>query len=499
MQKIGDFWVRKIHQSWFVVWFSVGVVVGVILGTAFRINYFASGWFIMLSGVLFVICLVRPLLLYGVLAVLAGFLVSFVRVAEELSGEKYIRQFYGVSVMVVGEIGGDPETDEAQTKIKLVNLRFGGGCKNGQMGDGEKSCIMSRGSIYVTLQKNEDLKWGDMVALSGRMSEGFGTYAGYMYKPRIMWWARPEPRPWIMSVRDWFAGRVEQMIGGTEAKLGLSYLVGMKTGLPDELKENLRTVGLTHIVVASGAHLAILVGVARKLFGKISRFAGFLFSVIFILVFMMLVGWTPSILRAGVMTILTLISWYVGRKITSWRMILMVAAATLIINPMFIINIGWLLSFASYAGITILMPKLAKVFYGEQKPGFVGGTILMTVSATLMTLPIILYYYGQVSLISVMANLLILPTLSIAMGFTFLTGVVAGIPGVNLIAAWCATRILEFHIVVVVFFGGMVQFLVKIEPYQMWVFLIYVVIATILAFGNLLKKKKNVVKLNYHE
>ena len=284
----------------------------------------------------------------------------------------------------------------------------------------------------------------------------------------------------IVTMRDYFAERIRAEIPEPEVSLGLSYLLGMKTGLPKGLSENLRIVGLTHIVVASGAHLSILVEVAKKIFGKISRRAGLLFSITFILFFMSMVGWTPSIMRAGVMTILSLIAWYVGRKIAPWRLILMVAAFTLVINPEYIINLAWLLSFASFGGIMILGPKMTKFFYGEKKPGFIGEMVMTTIAATLMTLPITLYYFGQISLISVVANLLILPTLPYAMGLTFLAGVVAGIPGVEMIVSLCATKLLSFHIMVVEFFGGMPQFLIKISPYQPWVFWIYVPIVLII-------------------
>lgn len=461
---------KKIHQSWFVVWLSIGIICGVVLGLVFRINFFNSPIFFVLSGILFIICLVRPLLLCSVLALLAGLLLSFVRVAEELTGENYVRQFYGMDVVVTGEVDGDPETDEKETKLKLINLRFGEWCRDGE------ECFETRGSLYVSLYKNEDLARGDKVSFAGKISEGFGTYAGYMYRPRMMWWARPEPGNFAVVVRNWFAERIEKLVKEPEVKLGLSYLLGMKTGLPDDLEENLRIVGLTHIVVASGAHLAILVEVARKVFGRISRFAGLMFSCTFVVFFMAMVGWTPSIMRAGVMAILTLIGWYVGRKIDPLRMIVMVAAGTLLFNPNFLMNLGWLLSFASYAGIMVVMPRLQKFFYGDKKPGFVGSTILMTVSVTLMTLPIVLYFYGQVSLIAVVANLLILPTLPVAMGLVFLTGTMAGVPFAEGVLAWCATMILKFHIGVVEFFGQMSQFLVKIEPYQPWVFLIYLVI-----------------------
>lgn len=280
----------------------------------------------------------------------------------------------------------------------------------------------------------------------------------------------------VVGARDWFAERIGSALPKREAKLGMSYLLGMKSDLDKELSENLRAVGLTHIVVASGAHLSILVEIARKIFGRISRFSGLLFSVIFILFFMCMVGWTPSIMRAGVMAILSLFSWYTGRKIVAWRMILTVAAFTLMLNPLFLTSLGWLLSFASYAGIMILGPFITKFFYGDKKPGAIASVILTTIAATLMTLPITLYYFGQISLISVLANLLILPTLSYAMGLVFLSGVFMGVPIVGVTVGFLAEKLLDFHILIVEWFGGMEQFLIKIDLYEPRVFLLYLVI-----------------------
>ena len=295
-----------------------------------------------------------------------------------------------------------------------------------------------------------------------------------------------------ISTRDWFSERIQSEVPELESKLGLSYLLGMKSGLPKELAENLRAVGLTHIVVASGAHLAILVEVAKKLFGKISRFAAVLFSVLFILFFMAMVGWTPSILRAGVMSILTLLAWYVGRKMAPWRIILITAAGTLLINPDFIVNLGWLLSFVSFIGIRVLGPRLTQFFYGEKKPGMIASTVLATISATLMTLPITLFYFGQISLVNVFANLLILPTLPYAMGLVFFTGVFAGVPVFSDFVEFFTTKLLDFHIFIVELFGSWTQFLVKIDKNQAWVFLLYIVVAAPFLIGLLWKK---VVKL----
>ena len=466
-----------LHQSYLLLAFSVGIITGTILALVFRINYFASVRWLMVVVGLFFYAFIRPRVFLVVVMFISGMILAFFRASNELIGEYHIRQFFDKTVVVTGIIDGDPESDDSGTKFKIKELKFG-----------ENKELKLAGILYISEYKNEKLSRGDEVILSGKLEAGFGTYAGYMYKPKIIKHKRPEPGDLVLKVRNWFSDRIKKLIPEPQVNLGMSYLLGMKTGLPDDLSENLRIVGLVHIVVASGAHLSILVEIAKKLFGRISRTTTLLFSILFILFFMAMVGWTPSILRAGIMSIMTLVTWYVGRRIAPFRMIVLVMAGTLLINPMFVINLGWLLSFASFGGIMILGPKLTKYFYGEKKPGFLGETIVTTLSATLLTLPITLYYYGTVSLISVIANLLILPTLSFAMGLVFLTGIVSGLPGVELVISFVSQKLLEYHIAVVEFFGSMSYFLIKIPEYQPAVFLIYIPVIVPFLIGQFKRK-----------
>ena len=136
----------------------------------------------------------------------------------------------------------------------------------------------------------------------------------------------------------------------------------------------------------------------------------------------------------------------------------------------------------------ILGPRLTRFFYGEKKPGFISSIILTTVAATLMTLPITLYYYGQISLISVFANLLILPTLPYAMGLVFLTGVFAGVPGIEIVISFLATKLLDFHIFIVNFFGEQKQFLIETGQYHLWAFSLYLIIIVWLSIGHFKRK-----------
>ncbi len=284
---------------------------------------------------------------------------------------------------------------------------------------------------------------------------------------------------WVIAVRDWFAARISALIPEPGSQLGVAYLLGIKDALPATLNTNLKAVGLSHIVVASGAHLSILVEAARKIFGRISRFASLFFSILFIVLFMVMVGWTPSILRAGIMSILGLLTWYVGRRFAPWRIILITITITLLIDPTFCTNLGWLLSFASFIGVMILGPAIQKFLYGGEKPNAIASIIITTVAATIATLPLTLYFFGSISLISIVANLLILPTLPYAMGAVFLVGCFADVPILREILAFVANQLLSFHIGVVNFFAEQKFFIVQIPTGNLLVYIIYVVILLI--------------------
>ena len=135
---------------------------------------------------------------------------------------------------------------------------------------------------------------------------GFGTFAGSVYRANILYIKRPQPGDIALHIRDWFANAVRQAVPEPEASLGVSYLVGQRRALPEKLDIALRTAGLTHIVVASGYNLTILVRLARRLFVRISKYLSALVSGNLIIGFIGVTGLSPSITRAGLVTGLSL-------------------------------------------------------------------------------------------------------------------------------------------------------------------------------------------------
>lgn len=298
----------------------------------------------------------------------------------------------------------------------------------------------------------------------------------------------------ISYSKNWLVEQISDVLPEQEASLGTAYLLGEKDSLSTEFKDYLRIAGLSHIVVASGAHLSIIVGFVRKFFGKLSRRFGLIFGLIFVLIFMSLVGFTPSILRAGIMTFLSLAAWYVGRKFEPWKLILITAAITLLIDPRLIADVGWQLSFASFAGIMLLGPSLIRYFYGDKKPKFFGSMIITTLAANLLVAPISFYYFGSISLISVIANIIILPTLPFAMGITFCAGILHFVPLVSIGVAWVAEMSLKLHCLIIEFLGRQNYFLVSMPKNNPLVFLFYLVVLIPFAI-DWTKQRKN-AKIN---
>ena len=296
-----------------------------------------------------------------------------------------------------------------------------------------------------------------------------------------------------------FATSVKNVLGEDntrEASLGLAYLLGMRNELDSETLEILSLVGLTHIVVASGTHLGILVGFFKKYFGKVSRFSGLLFSLCFIFIFGEMIGWTASITRAAIVAVLALIGWYYGRKFEPVKIILLAMAITLVVNPMNVTDLGWLLSFGSFTGILVLAPELTRFFYGKQKPNPIAEIILATFAATLMCAPILLYFFGSLSLISVIANLLILPTIPVVMGLVFLSGIVGFLPNFFLFTIaqkavmFITTAFLKYHLLVMEFFAKRTEFIIQIPSGKTGVFLLYIVILAPFIFGSFVRAQK---------
>lgn len=301
------------------------------------------------------------------------------------------------------------------------------------------------GRVRVRGYGAPSVRRGDVVEIYGKMREGYGNRQGSVSFAKITVHGRSANV--VEDIRAKYFAGVYTALPEPNASLGLGFLVGLRTLLPEELLNQLSATGLTHIVAVSGYNLTILVRFTRRLFARKSIYLAMLSSVSLMMAFLAVTGFTPSIVRAAIVSGLSLTAWYYGRKVHPVMIILLSAAITAFWNPLYLwYDLGWYLSFAAFFGILVLAPLLTARLFAN-KPGPMGQVVIETVSAQMMALPIIAVIFGEISLISLFANALILPMIPVAMFLTFVAGLAGAlVPYISGWFAWPADFLLTFMV-----------------------------------------------------
>lgn len=451
---------RKIHSSWLIAYFCVGIVSGSALVPFARQTFFSSLAWLLVGLLLFGLVLWRRAVYLAPLIIVAGLAVGLWRGSSLQSQLVVYERLVGHSVTVSASVTDDPDVGRhGEVLLRLGNVAI----------DNHEVA----GKVWVSMNHSEDIKRGDKIVIRGKLNSGFGSFAAVMYQAKLVSWQRPEPGDMARQVRDWFADHVRLGVDEPQASLGLGYLLGQRRALPEDLQQALVVTGLTHVVVASGYNLTILVRLARRMFERVSKYLSALSATTMIVAFIAVTGASPSMSRAGLVSGLSLAAWYYGRKFHPLVILPFAAAITVLVDPTYAWNdLGWQLSFAAFGGVMILAPLLQRYFFGDKEPGTIRQILGETISAHIVTLPILILAFGQFSNVAIISNLLILPFVPLAMLLTFIAGIGAILlPGFATVIAWPAQALLAYMIEVVRYFASLswAQTVVQIQPWVVWV------------------------------
>lgn len=425
-------WAQKVHSSWQIATASAGLITGVaaVLVSPLLI----SGWeWVVLGFALIVVGVIKQARGVLIVAAFGGLLCGFALGSQKHIQLEQYQHFYGEDVVLSGKIADDPTINsEGDQSLQVSNVQI--------------SQHNLEGKIWVSTGSNLDLKRGDQVAVQGQLSEGFGNIPASMFRAKIVNAQRPVPGDVARQLRDWFADGVRVAVSEPQASLGIGYLVGQRTALPESLAEEFKLLGLSHLVVASGANLVIIVRLLRRSLMRLSKHLATTATFGFIGGFLMLTGFSTSMVRAAIVAGLSLIAWYYGRNIHPVVLLLLAAAITLAADPSFLWgDIGWYLSFAAFAGVILLAPLINHYFWDNKEPGALRYIFVASIAAQIITFPIIAVAFGQYSPLALPANLLIQPLVPLAMLLTF----TAGIAGVTFsalasVVGWPAQIVLSY-------------------------------------------------------
>ncbi|MBU1130627.1 ComEC family competence protein [Patescibacteria group bacterium] len=299
----------------------------------------------------------------------------------------------------------------------------------------------------------------------------------------------------VFKIKAKVVAAVSQILPEPQASFLGGLLWGAKKGMPQNILENFNRTGVTHIIAVSGYNITIIAVMLSNLFISfgLSRKKAFFLIVLGIVFFVIITGSPASIIRAGVMGVVALVATTVGRAAKMHNTLAIVCLLMLLFNPKVLIwDAGFQLSFLATIGLIYFVPVLKE--YTKWLPAFfeIRESMTTTLSAIVLTTPLILFQFGRFSFLAPFANLLILPLIPINMAVGFLA-VVFGLIWVPLGQAigYVSWVILTYVLKLAEILGNLSWASVPVPNFH-WVFMVggYIII------GFLVFKNQQINKVN---
>ncbi len=313
--------------------------------------------------------------------------------------------------LIEGRLAAEPiRGDPDRTRLLIDTERVDGRSVSGRVQTtiyGETPSLTTGQRLAVELRLRE---------ASGFRNPGVFDYAAYLGREGIYVVASgradrlmplDEPLPsWPLRIRRRAVEIMQESLPPTSAALLGGLLLGDRTPLPHDLDEAFRRAGVYHVLAVSGFNVALLASAvfALLVLARADRRLAATVAMVAVVVFAIVVGPEPSVLRAALMGVLVLGAILLDRESSVLNSLSLAAIIILALRPGDLRDPGFQLSFAATGGI-VLAP-LAR--------GVVRGALGVSAAAQLAVLPITLAHFNQVSTIGLIANLVVVPLSALA-------------------------------------------------------------------------------------
>ncbi len=219
----------------------------------------------------------------------------------------------------------------------------------------------------------------------------------------------------IGDMRQAVRQRLNSAMDTRDASMLFAMMFGGYNGVSPAWIEDFSVLGIVHILSVSGAHVSVISGFILLLC-RIFRVRGavrFLCLTVTIMLYALMAGLTPPVVRASLMGMATFGAVAFHRERGARNALALVALGMLVYQPSLVYDVSYQLSFVATAGIIYLAPRIDELL--ARLPRSIAGGIAITVAAQLSTMVFIVEYFHRVSPASLLANLIIVPILEVAM------------------------------------------------------------------------------------
>jgi len=420
---------------------------------------------------------------------------------DQINSEK-LQQYNDSSVTVIeGIIASDPERRDTS-----ISFHF-----SAHFITAEDTRIPINGKAMVFAGKYPEYRYGDQIRIRGMpvtpLNNSEFDYRGYLEEkgirsiisyPAITPVKRDQGNPALTAVYTLRRGLSESLskaLPEPQNALAQGILLGLRSTIPQELKDAFTRTGTTHILAISGHNLSIFIGICLAIgiwiFGRRHRIYIWLALAITWL-YTLISGMSPPVIRSALMISIFLTAELLGRQRHSMTALLFAAAVMTVFQPSVLGDVSFQLSFMAMSGLIIISPSLISRGRSSsdklvRSRGFIRSTLYLctdstavTIAALITTWPLIAYYFGTFSLVAIPATFfasLALPGIIIASAITGIAGL--ALPLLSMCSGWITWAIISFFMLIIQGFDALPFTCVSIHPHAWHIWLYYAAVAII--------------------
>jgi len=264
-----------------------------------------------------------------------------------------------------------------------------------------------------------------------------GVFAGINMEPYSRLNIKPDDKVlnfhrWMFVARKFLIKKIREILPGNEANFLSAILLGEKENLPEEIKTDFQNSGVAHVLAISGLHVGFVVLIIQLLvsFLPVSFRWHNVFTIFFLVSYMLLTGGKPPVVRATLMVSIYFIGMILERRLDPFNAVFASAFFILFFQPQQLFWIGFQFSYIAVLSILffynrmkhlenkIALPETFQKFEKWLKTGIV-TPFLVSLAAQLGTIPLMVIYFQKLPLISFFLNIVVIPLVGfiVALGF----------------------------------------------------------------------------------
>ena len=291
-------------------------------------------------------------------------------------------------------------------------------------------------NVIVYISGSVDFEVGDILTFKATLknikSFELGEFASQYYKANIAYTCKAIGKVEVAKGGKTISENVNQAVSDYTdlhfnseiAWLFQAVVLGDKSNLSQNIKQDFSASGIGHLLAVSGLHVGFMVAMITFVLdkAKIKRKYSAIIMTLLLFVYCYLCGFSPSVVRASVMSLVFVYATCLGKKYDSLNCLAVAGYIILLVKPLYVFDAGFLLSFFSVFCIFTLHRPICKLFLKIKFPNALAQPLALTLCVQLGLLPIMAIYYSEFSILSIFINLLCVPLFQIAyiLAFVFL-------------------------------------------------------------------------------